>query len=236
MNATIVKAFLRQRLTSPIRLLLLAFLFLSPLAIVAITRQLDPLDGVPAMFALVLAAGAIGQEVSSGVLTLTFARPLTRTSYVLSRWAAAGGFAAALGLVQVAAGLMAVVARGGTVGPAEQLVALQLECIVVAFSASAVMVMLSSLVNGLGDVALWALGSVAGSVAGAVAQMKGWRVLERISTELQLVLMPKVHLGWAFGSGDPQPYLLIAALSTLAASLVVAVWVVNRKELSYASG
>lgn len=236
MNRAIVVAFLRQRLSSPMRLILLAFAFLPPLAMVAITRSLAVLDVVSGTFALILAAGAIGQEVSSGVLTLTFARPVTRPAYVFSRWAAAGGLAAALGLVQLAAGLMAVLARGGLAGPTAQLAALQLECVLVAFTAAAVMVMLSSLVNGLADVGLWALAVFAESIAGMIAQAKGWAVLQRITFELNLVLMPKVGLAWMFGVGDPQPQMLVMLLSTLTASLAVAVWAVNRKELSYASG
>ena len=33
-----------------------------------------------------IAAGTIGQDVSSGVLQLLFARPVRRSEYVLSRW------------------------------------------------------------------------------------------------------------------------------------------------------
>lgn len=236
MNRALVVAFVRQRLTSPLRVVLLAFSFLSPLGMVALSRNLSVLDGSPLWFAFVLAAGAIGQEVSSGVLTLTFARPVTRSSYVLSRWAGAGGFAAALGLAQLAAGLMAIAARGGPLPGGAGVAAFAFECVLVAFTGAALMVMFSSLVNGLGDVAVWALASIVSTVAGGIAEMKHWTVFERGARELQLTLMPSVHAGWLFGVGDPQVYGLVAALSTLAASLAVAVWVVNRKELSYAAG
>ena len=236
MNITLVVSFLRQRLTSPMRLVMLGFSFLSSLAIVAVTQQLGTLEGSPVWFALILAAGAIGQEVSSGVLTLTFARPVSRASYVFSRWAGAGGFAAALGLVQIVTGLMAIAARGGTMPGGANLAALAIECVLLAFTASAVMVMLSSLVNGLGDVGIWAIGSVVSALAGAIAQAKDWTVLARAAEEVQFVLMPKLHVGWIFGAGDPQAFALVSVLSTLAASLAVAVWVVNRKELSYAAG
>lgn len=236
MNATLVRSFLRQRLTSPLRLVMLGFGFVSPLGIVAFTKQLGTLEGSPAWFALILAAGAIGQEVSSGVLTLTFARPVTRPAYVLSRWAGAGGFAAALGLAQLAAGLMAIAARGGPLPPGAEVAALVLECVIVSLAASAFMVMLSSFVNGLGDVALWAMGMALSGFAGLVAQARDWAVLGRIAQEAQLALMPSLRLGWLFGAGDANPYALLAVLSTLAASLAVAVWVVNRKELSYAAG
>ena len=236
MNPTLVVSFLRQRLTSPMRLVMLGFMFLSSLGVVAATKQLSTLEGSAAWFALILAAGAIGQEVSSGVLTLTFARPVTRATYVLSRWVGAGGFAAALGLAQVAAGLMAIAARGGPLPPGAEIAALAFECVLLALASAAVMVMLSSLVNGLGDVGLWAIGSILASFTGMLAQAKHWTVLARAAEEVQLVLTPKLHLGWMFGAGDPQVLALVSVLSTTTAALAVAVWVVNRKELSYAAG
>jgi ABC-type transport system involved in multi-copper enzyme maturation permease subunit len=235
-HPVLVVSFLRQRLGSPLRLVLLGFMFFSPLMVVAVTKQVATLAGTPAMFALVLAAGAIGQEISSGVLTLTFARPVTRAAYVLSRWAGAAGFAAALGLTQVALGLMAIAARGGSVPAAGEVAGLVVECVLTAGAAAAVMVMFSSLMNGLGDVALWALASVTGGLAGMVGQAKNWPALVRAASEVDLTLMPKLQAGWLFGLGDPQVYALVAVLSTTTAALAVAVWVVNRKELSYAAG
>lgn len=236
MNPTIVLSFLRQRLTSPMRLVLLGMSFFSSLGIVAVTRQVGTLEGASAWFALILAAGAIGQEVSSGVLTLTFARPVSRASYVLSRWSGAGGLAAVLGLVQIAAGLTAVATRGGTLPAGADVAALAIECVLLAFTAAAVMVMLSSLLNGLGDVGVWAIGSTVAAFTGAIAQAQQWTALARAADEVQGVLLPKLHVGWIFGAGDPQVFALLSVLSTLTASLAVAVWVVNRKELSYAAG
>ena len=235
-SAVLAVSFLRQRLQSPLRVLLIGFMFVSTLMVAMVTKQIAVLAGAPVVFALVLAAGAIGQEISSGVLTLTFARPVTRTTYVLSRWLGAAGFAAALGLAQAALALMAIAARSGPAPTAAEVGALALECVLSAAGGAAVMVMLSSFVNGLGDVALWALGSVTGGIAGLAGQAQGWPALVRAAAELDLTLNPKLELGWLFGLGDPHPYALIAVLSTTAAGLAVAAWVVNRKELSYASG
>ena len=236
MNPTLVLSFLRQRLTSPMRIILIGLSFVSSLGIVAVTQQLGTLEGSSAWFALILAAGAIGQEVSSGVLTLTFARPVSRASYVFSRWAGAGGFAAALGLVQIVAGLMAIAARGGAMPAGADLAALVIECVLLAFTAAAVMIMLSSLLNGLGDVGVWAIGSTVAAFVGMIAQAKNWAVLAKVAEEVGLVFLPKVHVGWIFGHGDPQVFALVSLFSTLTASLAVAVWSVNRKELSYAAG
>ncbi len=204
MSPALIVAFLRQRLTSPLRIIMLGFSFLAPLGAVAITRKLAVLEGSPLWFAFVLAAGAIGQEVSSGVLTLTFARPLRRSAYVFSRWAGAGGFAAALGLAQIALGVMALAARDAMPSGAD-VAALALECVLVSSAGAALMVMLSSLLNGLGDVGVWVILAIVGSLLGGIAQLKNWAILERASQELQLTLMPSVHAGWLFGAGDPRP-------------------------------
>lgn len=236
MNSALVVAFLRQRLTSPLRVVLLGFSFFVTLIFVAATKGIAPLEGAAVWFALTLAAGAIGQEVSSGVLSLTFARPITRATYVLSRWGAAGGFAAALGLVQVAASLMVIAARGGPLPHGADIAALAIECVLEALTTAAVVVMLSSLVNGLGDVGLWFLTAMIASFTGMLTDSTKHVVLARLAHELLRTVMPSLRVGWLFGAGDSQVYALLATLSTLTASLAVAVWVVNRKELSYAAG
>jgi ABC-type transport system involved in multi-copper enzyme maturation permease subunit len=236
MNPTIVQSFLRQRLTSSMRMVLLTLGFFTGFVMVAVTQQISALEGTSVWFAFILAAGAIGQEVSSGVLTLTFARPVSRASYVLSRWAGAGGFAAVLGLVQIAAGLMVIAARGGALPGGADVAALAIECVLLAFTAAAVMIMLSSLVNGLGDVGVWAIGSIVSALTGAIAEDQHRAAIARAAHEVLLVLLPKLHVGWIFGAGDSEVFALVSVLSTLTASLAVAVWFVNRKELSYAAG
>ncbi len=236
MNATLVSTMVRQRLRSPIRLIMIAFLYLSSLGIVAVTRSLESVEGMALTFGFVFAAGAIGQEVASGVLTLTFARPVSRASYVLSRWFGAGALGAVLGLVQVALCLAVVAMRSGPSPAAGDLAAYVLEAVLLPFTGAAVFVLLSSLVNGLGDVGLWVLGVFAGNAVAGVGQIKGWPAVERAGQELQQFLNPHLRLGWLFGHGDPGWLALVSALSTLALSLALAVWIVNRKELSYAAG
>ena len=236
MIAIVALAMLRQRLTSPLRLVILGMVFASSWIAGAFMKSLAPLEGAAGMFALTLAAGAIGQEVASGTLTLTFARPLTRASYVFGRWAGATLFAAALAAVLEALTLLSVAARGGPLPGGGEMAALALEGLLNAGAMAAVMVMLSSFVNGLGDVALWVMGAMGSSAAQMLGNVRQWPWLVRAGAELDATLNPKVHLGWLFGTGDPQGYLLVVSLSTTAAALAVAVWVVNRKELSYAAG
>src|SRR5919198_2264006 len=113
MNATLIVASIRQRLSSPIRMALLAALFVFPLLPVAFA----PAAGLWFLgdslgIALVLAAGAIGSDVSAGVLLLLFARPVRRSEYVLSRWCALGLGAALVRLGQIAIATAILAARG----------------------------------------------------------------------------------------------------------------------------
>ncbi len=81
MNATLVTAFWRQRLTSPMRMVI-ALVFLSfglmPVLLAGSIAMLG--KNTMGVFGFVCAAGLIGQDVSSGVLTLAFGRPLRRGS------------------------------------------------------------------------------------------------------------------------------------------------------------
>lgn len=236
MNATLVVTMVRQRLSSPIRLLMIGFLFVVSLGTVAVTRSVQPIEGMALVFGWILSAGAIGQEVASGVLTLTFARPLTRTSYVLSRWLGAGAMGAALGLAQLVLCLVVVGLRSGAAPATGDLAAFALEAVLLPFTGAAVFVLLSSIANGLGDVGLWALGLFAGNLLATLGKFKQWPAVERTGQELGEFLYPHLRLGWLFGNGDPSWFALVSALSTVALCLAVAAWIVNRKELSYAAG
>jgi hypothetical protein len=235
MIPVLVSSLLRQRLASPLRVFILLALTLPALGLAVLSGTLAPVVGGGYWFALVLAAGAIGQDVSSGVLHLTFARPVTRPAYVLERWlaAAGGAFALALARLLLAAALLA--ARGASPAPAELLAAV-IEDAVMASVAAAVMVMLSSLVSGLGDVALFTMTSIALQVGHLVAQMKHWMLADRVLVELQRTIKPELGFLWLSGhAGQPwSPY--VAAASTVTLALAIAIVVVNRKELSYAAG
>ncbi|HTR98007.1 MAG TPA: hypothetical protein VMH61_08900 [Candidatus Acidoferrales bacterium] len=240
MNAALFVAFLSQRATSPIRIALAALVTLPGIAIAAFSGSLAALAGSAGFLALVFGAGAIGQEVSSGVLQLTFARPVTRSSYVFSRWLAAGTMAVALAWIQLAAGA-ALVAAHATSGATAGAVAaaawpLALEHVVQGYALAAVIVGLSALAGGLGDVALYVLGIFGAQILKGYATFRQWAGMERFADELIGTLQGRLSLAWLAGTGPPHLADLVAALSTTALGLALAVIVLNRKELSYASG
>ena len=234
MNRALMIALLRQRLASPMRLLLLFFAFFPPIGMATLTMSLSVVNSLAYFFALVLAAGAIGQDVSSGVLQLTFARPVTRPAYVISRWFAAAAGAATLAIAQLLIATALLAARGALPG-ALDLLSFALADIVAAATGAAVMIGLSSLVGGLGDVALFGLATISLQVGHWIATLKGWTYVVTALAEIQRTIQPAISFGWIAGRGAPAWTDLVTAISTIVLGLCVAIVVVNRKELTYAA-
>lgn len=235
MNRTLLTAFWRQRLTSPVRLALLAMLGGVPVLTVAFLRGADlALLGSGQGLILVLGAGMIGQDVSSGVLQLIFARPVRRPDYVLSRWLAVALAATAVSLVQIALACAAMAARGAPAA-GEDILAFAgtraLEC----FGLAAVLALFSSLLGGFGDLALYLLAGLGAGLVQIVGQFTHQTWLDRFAGEVAASLTPRVDLA-QLAAASPMPwYPIVAYASTVTLCLALAIAMVNRRELSYAS-
>jgi ABC-type transport system involved in multi-copper enzyme maturation permease subunit len=235
MNLTLVLATLRQRFTSPIRLLIMLLLSWMPM----LPILLAPRAGFTALgdcyfLALALAAGMIGQDLSSGTLQLLLARPVTRAQYVFSRWGAvaAGTFLVVVLQALVAALIMAL--RGAPV-PWGQAALFLANGALLALGTAAVMALLSSLAAGLGDLGLLFLIFISAQVLEKVGMLKSWDWLVRSAGELLRVIKPELDLA-PFLHGGPVAWLAVVSyLSTVTLCLGLAVVVMNRRELSYAS-
>jgi ABC-type transport system involved in multi-copper enzyme maturation permease subunit len=231
--STLVTTFLRQRLGSPMRILMALFFFSFPLLFAVFTGNLTVVQNAAGPFALLLAAGAIGQDVSSGVLQLVFARPVARAEYVVSRWLACTLGASILCALQLLLAVVGILARGGHVAPLD-VVTMLLEDILAGGAQVAVMLLLSAAVTGLGDLALFLLGMLSMQLTGMVAGAKHWEVLARIAAEVSSTLSPKLDLAWIAGHGSPAFAGLALVLSTIAIGLAGAITLISRRELSYA--
>jgi hypothetical protein len=234
-NLTLVLATLRQRFTSPIRLLIvLLFGWMPMIAIVVAPRAGFAALGDGYFLALALAAGMIGQDLSSGTLQLLLARPVTRAQYVLSRWGAvaAGTFAIAVLQALLAALIMAL--RGAPV-PWDQAARFLANGALLALGTSAVMALLSSLAAGLGDLGLLFLIFLSAQVLEKVGMFKSWDWLTRGAGELLRALKPELDLAPFFHGGPVAWLAVVSYLSTVTLCLGLAVVVMNRRELSYAS-
>jgi len=234
MNRELVIAFWRQRGSAAFRMAFLLLVFGFPLLMTAAM----PGGGLGIVrdavgITMVLAAGMIGQDVSSGVLQLLFARPVRRSEYVLSRWLSVAVAAGAIAVLQIALAWLILNARGA---PQESGMVLltMLQRVVEVIQITAVMAMFSSLVNGVGDLGLWFATTVVGGILQLAAQAKGWGWVGRVGAELNRIVGPDVGLvALMRGTGGWSD--LVTTLSIAALALLIAVVLVNRKELSYAT-
>ena len=235
MNATIVLATMRQRFTSPIRLLIVLLLGWTPmLAIVVAPRTGFAALGDCYFIALALSAGMIGQDVASGTLQLLLARPVTRAQYVFSRWAAVASATFLIAVLQAIVAALIMLLRGVPV-PWDQAGMFLANGALVALGTAAVMALLSALVSGLGDLGLLLLVFFSAQVLEKVGMFKSWEWLVRGAGELLRGLKPEVPLA-SLVQGGPVPWLAVVSyLSTVTLCLALAVVVMNRRELSYAS-
>ena len=235
MNRTLIMAFLQQRLTSPMRLGLIVLATLFPLGGVAIVGSLSVLNGIAGPLALIFAAGAIGQDVSSGTLQLLLVRPVTRPAYLLNRWLAAVIGALGLTLLMFALGTLALMMRGQPPATSE-LMRMTLESTATATGNAAIMIMLSTLAGGLGDVGLYVASLIVLQMLAAVGQIKHWSWFERAISELQGVLAPQLSFAWMLQHTPVSWFALASWASSITLALAVGIARLNRRELSYAAG
>jgi ABC-type transport system involved in multi-copper enzyme maturation permease subunit len=234
-NRTLIMAFLRQRITSPMRLGLIVLSTLFPLGGVAMMGSLSVLGGIASPLALIFAAGAIGQDVSSGTLQLLLVRPVTRPAYLLNRWLGAVFGALGLTLLMFALGTLSLMMRG-TPPAATELIRMSLESTAAATGSAAIMIMLSTLAGGLGDVGLYFASLILLQMMAAVGAFEQWAWLQRASSELQGVLGPQLSFAWMLQHTPVSWFALASWASSITLALAVGIARLNRRELSYAAG
>jgi ABC-2 family transporter protein len=235
-NTTLVLHLLVQRFTSPARLVFLAFIAGFPLLILLAV----PATGLTAVgtainIVLVLAAGMIGQDVSSGVLQLLLVRPIRRWEYVVSRWLAVAFASLGVALLQLACAWAILALRGYAPEP-RAVGELAVAHLIVSFGGAATFTLLSALVTGLGDLGIWAVGAILAQATQGIGQMMQRPWVTRGGHELERLLSPAVDIAALFGRAPFPWYDAAAVVSNLAVCLVLAILLLNRKELSYASG
>ena len=235
MNRTLLVAFLRQRFTSPMRVGLLLIVTVFPLGAAIFANDLAPLAGPASAIALILSAGAIGQDVSSGTLQLLLVRPVSRPSVLLHRWLASVIAAVGITIVLLLLATLALLAHK-TQPNALDLVRMVLEAACSAAGSAAVMVMLSTLVGGIGDVGLFVAAMIVTQMFSGLAMLEHWGALARACNEVQGVLSPQLSWAWML-HGTPLSWFAITSwASTVTLALAVGIARFNRRELSYAAG
>jgi ABC-type transport system involved in multi-copper enzyme maturation permease subunit len=214
---------------------LMLLICVSTLGAAAITGTLSPLAGIATPLALILAAGAIGQDVSSGTLQLLLVRPVSRPSVLVHRWLACVFAVMGITVVLLVLGTVALLLRG-THPDALDLIRMLLESACSAAGSAAVMVMLSTLVGGLGDVGLFAAAMLVTQVLVGLGTLEHWEWLLRACTELQGVLSPQLSWQWMLHQTPPSWFAITSWASTVTLALALGIARLNRRELSYAAG
>jgi len=235
-NPTLVTSVLRQRATSPARVILCLAGWSLPLAVVALTKGgvgLQPL-AMGTGFAYLLGAGIIGGEASAGVFQLLFARPVTRASYVLSRWLGVALAAAALTVTQVLVGALIMTAFHAPLDWSDAAKHM-LDQALTAIGVTSVIVLFSSVLPGVGDVFAVFFGALGSSLVMGAGQLlqKPW--LARAGTELNHFFGPEFSWRTAFEGSAPSWFHVVSWLSTITLCLALAIVAMNRREISYAS-
>lgn len=232
MKAAVFLATLRERFSNPIRLAALLGLTLFPIPIALVDpRPNSSISFFHPILAVALAAGILGLDISSGVLALVFTRPIARRVYALSKWASVAATAALLSVAQLAAVLLILRVRHGSFD-GEALGPRLMERIVVAAGTSAVLLFFSALGSGLSDLAVWGLASIAAQTCRTVGFVNRDDFWLRFGDGLQFLMAP----GWGLASDTSAmsvPSLLLAACVT-AVALGLAIWVIERREITYA--
>ena len=235
MNLAIILATLRQRFTSPMRLVFLAVLgSASMLPILLSPGSGFALLGDCYFMVLTLAAGMIGQDVSSGTIQLALARPVTRAQYVFSKWLAVAAGTWFVVVLQAVAAALLMAARGAPV-PWSGAALFLANNALVALGAAAVMALLSALVPGLGDLGLLFLTFVSAQVLAGIGSSRSVGALVRAAEELQRFLKPQLEIGPIVHGGPVSWFAVVSYFSTVTLCLALAIVVMNRRELSYAS-
>jgi len=220
----LIVATWRERLLRPLfGGLCLVFCF-SEISAARLTHELqDPV----LILTLLIGAGSVGKDVSSGVLPLLFTRPLVRSRYVLAKWLAVGSAVTVLTALTLL-GEALVLARADLGVPRAEVTAAIFQSASTVFGISSVLVFFSVLLSSFADALLWIGLSV-------VPQIGHRFVGQRIAEEWQAFLYPSLE--WSATFDHPVAWFRVFSyFSTVTLCLCLAVLAVNRKELSYASG
>jgi ABC-type transport system involved in multi-copper enzyme maturation permease subunit len=222
----LVVATWRERLSRPVAAVV-CVLICGATSAAAVTGG-HSLEDPTLPLALILGAGSIGRDVSSGVLALLLTRPLRRSTYLMAKWTAVTTAVAALSCLTLTVQTLLLRSKGIDISGGE-LWTTTFSSVTSAGGLAAVLVLLSVFMPGAGDIALWVALNLVGFLVQRVLPM-------RVHTEWNDFLRPT--LGWAstFGATPISWFSLSSYLSTVTLCLCVAALALNRKEISYASG
>lgn len=233
-----VQRFLRQKFSS-----VGIVVALSALALVA-APQLAATGGrtgfeLATLPLLILAAGCVSRDASSGALQMILCRPLSRADYLLGRYL--GILAAFAGFLAAAAALAVVFARGllpmigGTAAPvdARALATQALAAFLGGAATAAMVLLLSTFLPGYGDVLGFVLLAPLTALPEAAGQILHAPWLRTFGPLLRQNLLPSLDWSAVLRGenvfGEATGRWVLALVAALAAALVI----FSRREFAY---
>jgi ABC-type transport system involved in multi-copper enzyme maturation permease subunit len=235
LSRTLFRYTVREITAGWIRRSVLACLWLLPFVGTVVEPHPHPAGTWRAFWlVLILSAGLIGRETSTGVLPLVFSRPINRASFVLTKWAAVVAVCAGLLVLQSGVETVILVVRKQPPLFFEVLYGLG-DSLLFSGGLAAVFVLLSSLVPSYGDAGLLAFAYVVVQILSTIADQLKSKTLTTVAGVVGLSLFPSVDLELAFASAPIGWSSLTRYALTVLAALSLAVLVMNTRQFSYAS-
>lgn len=216
-----------RRTSRPARLIAAAGLVLAPMAnqLAEGEADLPRLDYI-AFAVVVLGSGLLGLDRAGGLLSVLLARPMRRSTYVLGRWVGACAVAMMLlvGVLVVDLMLMWALADAPLPWPSE-ILDWTWRCALTVAAANAVLALASSFVDGIGDAGVL-IGGVCLFVLGneAFGIVQPGHPLFQVAAQSLLFVHPVFVLSTSVA-------VTITLASNMAISLVLAILVMNRREI-----
>ncbi len=258
MNRTIFRTALKQWCSSAGLVTLCGFYFICLLGYSTCTilfgeyPLIEPIFVSTAFllpFIFLLGTGIIGKDVSLGVLSTVFSRPLARTQYVLAKWLALSIATSIIGLsLAVCEQLVASFTYG--LVPDMNLLVVMAERSSLCFGLSATLVGLSTLFAGNKNMVVWCVLALAGVILAQLAVslphmyfgsyvsfawMKSFTpFMEVIAKMISGITLPWLDMSLVVNAVSPSFKVIFSYFSTVAAMLFIAVWRMNKMEVSYA--
>lgn len=186
---------------------------------------------------VLLGLASIGRDASEGHLPLLLTRPIRRSTYVLSHWAALGSAASFWSLlhllVQWALAQMSSRQPPGVF----ELMDNALGRVSLCFGMAAALVCFAARLPAYGNVVLWgALYWVADRVLPGLGQEEAIRHFTfTVRQYLTGLLMPELDVRRTFAATPISWFRLFTYVSNISLLLMLAIHVFNRREVSYAS-
>lgn len=235
MNFAIYTSTIRQLFSQPVRTGALLGAALMPLLQAAFDPDPRLEDAMWSMWtAVIAAAGIIGLEISTGSLSLYFTRPITRAAYVVSRWCGAVSVAVGMMALGLACESAIVALRDGEISGAAIALAFADRFFALVGIVS-VMVCFSALASSLGDLVIWAGLHILAVSCTIASQFVSFAWLREVARVLRGIANPALDLHRIFAASRVPWAELTGYAATLALAAAIAIFAMNRKELSYAS-